>query len=118
MNLQLFGGRGASGGSVKNVGFEEIINSSKNSLHFDRNITILPDNYIPESGRKKDLGKLIEKYNINDVVVKSYRDRTQQKDLQRMKDLGFRIVKQYRGEQRAGSSIPPEDRFLMKRKGK
>ena len=112
------GGRGASAGGVKNVGFEEIINSSKNAISFGKGITVLPDKYIPETGRKKDLENLINRYNIDDVVVKSYRDSIQEKDLRRMKELGFEIVKQYRPKQNPNSQIPPEDRFLMKRKRK
>lgn len=115
------GGRGASAGTsgkIKNVEFEEIINSSKNSLTFDKGVTVIPDRYIPESGRKKDLENLINRYNMDDVVVRIYRDSKQEKDLNRMKELGFYIVKQYKPKQNPNSSVPPEDRFYMKRKRK
>lgn len=100
------------------VSFAEIVNASPHSISFSKVVTILPDGYRPETGRKGDLGQLIDKYNINDVVIHMYRDRSGANDLKRMQDLGFTIQAQHKGTQQTGSSIPPRDYYFMKRTGK
>lgn len=121
------GGRGSSSGKAKasgkqsakisgDVSFAEIINASPNAISFSKIVTILPDGYMPDTGRKGDLGQLIDRYGINDVVINMYRDRSGANDLKRMQDLGFTIQAQHKGTQQTGSSIPPRDYYFMIRK--
>ena len=117
------GGRGGSsgisaGGTVRgDVSFAEIVKASPNSISFGKTVTVMPDGKMPQSGRKSDLGDLISKNNIKDVTVHMYRDRSGANDLQRMKDLGFEIVAQYKGKS-TSSSIPPVDYYYMKKRKK
>lgn len=117
------GGRGGSsgisaGGTIRgNVSFAEIVNASPNSISFEKTVTVIPDRKMPQSGRKSDLGDLISKNNIKDVTVHMYRDRSGANDLQRMKDLGFEIVAQYKGTS-TSSSVPPVDYYYMKKRKK
>lgn len=89
---------------------------SDGGINFNKGVTVLPQKYLPESGLKRDLGALLDKYNMNIVVINMYRDRAGANDLKRMQDLGFEIVAQYKGEQQAGSRVPPKDYYYMRRK--
>ena len=121
------GGRGSSSGKGKasgkqpakisgDVSFPEIINASPNAITFVKTVTVLPKGYIPESGRKGDLGALIDKYGINDVVINTRRTRAGANDLKRMQDLGFKIQARYMDTPEPGSSLPPKDYYYMIRK--
>lgn len=122
------GGRGSSSGRASSgaseaaltgdISFADMMKASKNSISFDKTVTVLPDGYMPKSGRKKDLEFLINQYNINEVVINMYRDKAGANDLQRMKNLGFEIQAQTKGEAQAGSAIPPRDYYYMVRTGK
>ena len=119
------GGRGSASGKAKangkqsisgDVSFQEIINASPNAISFSKAVTILPKGYMPESGRKGDLGALIDKYGINDVVINTRRTRAGANDLKRMQDLGFKIQARYMDTPEPGSSLPPKDYYYMIRK--
>ena len=95
------------------VSFPEIVKASKNTISFDKDVTVLPDGMIPFSGKKRDLESLINRGNIQDVVINFYRDRSGSNDLKRMQSLGFEIQAYYKGE--AQGSIPPRDYYYMRR---
>lgn len=101
----------------KDVDFATITKMSKNSISFSKIVTVMPHGYMPTTGRKKDLETMLNKHNINDVIVHMYRDKAGANDLKRMQDLGFTIEAQYKGESK-GSSIPPTDYYYMKRRSK
>ena len=82
-------------------------------IAFDKDVTVLPDGMIPFSGKKRDLESLINRGNIQDVVINFYRDRSGSNDLKRMQSLGFEIQAYYKGE--AQGSIPPRDYYYMRR---
>lgn len=88
------------------------------ALSFSKVVTVLPKGYMPESGRKGDLGSLIDKYGINEVVINTRRGRAEANDLKRMQDLGFTIQAQHKGTQEPGTATPPMDYYYMVRKGK
>lgn len=117
-------GRNAQGGSSEekteykgNISFENMMKLQKekklDTISFNKDVTVLPDKFRPESGRKKDLASLVEKYDINETVINMYRDKSGANDLQRMKDLGFEIQAQYLGKAQPGSVIPPRDYYYM-----
>ena len=102
--------------NVKVISFPEIVAAREqagNSIAFDKIMTVLPKGYAPESGKKGDLGKLLDKYNINDVVVNMYRDKSGANDLKRLRDLGFEVQEQYLGEPQG--KIPSRDYYHLKR---
>lgn len=118
------GGAGGSGGSSGSkteykgdISFEnmmKLLSEKKlDTISFDKGVTVLPDKFKPESGRKKDLASLVEKYDINETVINMYRDKSGANDLQRMKDLGFEIQAQSLGTAQPGSVIPPRDYYYM-----
>ena len=110
--------KGGGGGSTKeikgDVTFSEIYNASKNHVTFDKMNTILPDGYIPETGKKGEIGSLLEKYNIKEFVGSMYRDRSGANDLKRMQSLGFEVQARYLGEPQG--NIPPKDYYFFKKK--
>lgn len=121
------GSRGSSSGKAKasgkqsakisgDVSFPEIINASPNAISFSKIVTISPKGYIPESGKKGDLGYLVDKYKINEVVMHTRRGRAGANDLKRMQDLGFKIQAQYKDTQEPGTATPPMDYYYMIRK--
>lgn len=121
------GGRGNSSGKAKasgkqsakisgDVSFPEIINASPNAISFSKIVTISPKGYMPESGKKGDLGYLVDKYRINEVVMHTRRGRAGANDLKRMQDLGFAIQAQHKGTQEPGTATPPMDYYYMIRK--
>ena len=113
------GGGGAGGNQQMisgDVPFSAIVNASDNTITFNKVTTVSPKGYIPETGKKSDLGNLISKYNINDVVVNMYRDKSGANDLKRLQALGFKIQARYLGQAQAGSRIPPKDYYYMVRK--
>ena len=119
---KLSGGTGAGGSSTQelkgNVSFEQIMKATNNAIHFSKIVTLLPDRYAPVSGKKSELGELLERYNITEVRAKMYRDRSGANDLKRLKELGFEIQAQHLGKQAEGSKIPPEDYYFLKKKKK
>lgn len=98
------------------VSFEEIVKASDNSISFSKIVTLSPKNFMPETGRKRDLGELLARYNITDVTIDMYRDKSGANDLKRMKDLGFEIEAQYKGK--SYGSVPPKDYYYMVKKKK
>ena len=98
------------------VSFPEIINASPNAISFSKIVTISPKGYMPESGKKGDLGYLVDKYKINEVVMHTRRGRVGANDLKRMQDLGFKIQAQYKDTQEPGTATPPMDYYYMIRK--
>lgn len=112
--------RNASAGSssAQNISFADMMKQADNQITFGKIVTISPKGYIPESGKKGDLGKLVDKYNINSVVVNMYRDKSGANDMKRLKELGFEIKSQTLGTQQEGSKIPPKDYYYMVRKKK
>lgn len=110
---------GVPSGHVKgNVSFEKIVNASDNSVSFGKTVTVMPGGRMPQSGKKGNLGTLLDRNNINDAVIHMYRDRAGENDLKRMKSLGFETVAWYKGESTPGSSIPPMDYYYMRRNKK
>ena len=108
-------------GQAKSISFADMMKQATdagNQITFGKIVTISPKGYIPETGKKGDLGKLIDKYNVNSVVVNMYRDKSGANDLKRLKDLGFEIKSQTLGTQQEGSKIPPKDYYYMVRKKK
>ena len=63
------GGKVGSSVVSGEVSYQKIIQASPNTITFGKNVSITPDGYLTESGRKKDLEKLINKYNIDNVVM-------------------------------------------------
>ena len=90
---------------------------SDGSISFNKTVTILPNGRMPESGRKKDLGNLINKYNVKKIVVDMYRDKSGANDLNRLNALGFTIQARYMA-QSTSSRIPPRDYYYLVKKGK
>lgn len=99
------------------VSFGEIVNSSKNHIVFNKVVTVLPDKYMPESGKKGDLESLINKYNIKDAWIEMYEDKSGANDLKRIQDLGFG-VEAWNREQHEGSSIPDKIYMYVKKSNK
>lgn len=87
-----------------------------NTISFNKITTIIPKGYAPESGKKNDLGKLIDKYNVSQAVVSMYRDKSGANDLKRLFNLGFQIQAQTLGEQDPNTTIPPRDWYYVIRK--
>ncbi len=58
----------------------------------------------------------MERYNITDVTIDMYRDKSGANDLKRMKDLGFEIEAQYKGKKYG--SVPPKDYYHMVKRTK
>ena len=85
------GNAGNASGVTGEVSYQQIIQASPNTITFSKNVALSPDGYMTESGRKKDLEKLIDKYNIKDVVMNTYNDKAGANDLKRMQDLGFKV---------------------------
>ena len=100
------------------VSFGEIVNASKNHIVFDKTITVLPDKYQPESGKKGDLESLINKYSIKDAWIEMYEDKSGANDLKHVQDLGFEVEAWHRTAQQEGSSIPDRIHFYVKKKKK
>ena len=112
---------GSLSGQAKNVSFADMMKQATdagNQITFGKIVTISPKGYIPETGKKGDLGKLVDKYNVNSVVVNMYRDKSGANDMKRLKELGFEIKSQTLGTQQEGSKIPPKDYYYMVRKKK
>ena len=112
---------GSLSSQAKNVSFADMMKQATdagNQITFGKVVTISPKGYIPESGKKGDLGKLIDKYNVNSVVVNMYRDKSGANDMKRLQELGFEIKSQTLGTQQEGSKIPPHDYYYMVRKKK
>ena len=86
-----------------------------NTITFNKITTIIPKGYMPESAKKNDLDKLVDKYNVNQVVVDMYRDKSGANDLKRLFNLGFQIQAQHLGEADPNSKIPPRDFYYMVR---
>lgn len=115
------GGASNSSGSKTeykgDISFENMMklqNEKKlDTISFDKAVVVLPDKFLPERGRKKDLSSLVEKYDINETVINMYRDKSGANDLQRMKDLGFEIQAQHLGTAQPGSALPPRDYYYM-----
>lgn len=109
------------GGKPSNISFADMMKQATDAgsqITFSKVVTISPKGYIPEMGKKGDLGKLIDKYNVNSVVVNMYRDKSGANDMKRLKELGFEIKSQTLGTQQEGSKIPPKDYYYMVRKKK
>lgn len=85
---------------------------SDGSISFDRITTILPKNGAPASGKKSDLGQMINDAGITHVIANMYRNQSGANDLQRMFDLGFKIQAQYLAPN-TGSAIPPRDYYFL-----
>ena len=106
-------GSGAS--QAKEISFEEMMKHADNTISFDKIIYVSKKGYMPETGKKGDLGRLVDKYNIKEVVVNMYRDKAGSNDLKRLESLGFKPVAKTMGKQQEGSRIPPRDYYYMKR---
>lgn len=101
-------------GDISFENMMKLANEKKlDTISFNKGVTVLPNKFIPESGRKKDLASLVEKYDINETVINMYRDKSGANDLQRMKDLGFEIQAQTLGTAQPGSALPPRDYYYM-----
>ena len=109
------GGKVGSSVVSGEVSYQKIIQASPNTITFGKNVSITPDGYLTESGRKKDLEKLINKYNIDNVVMNTYKDKAGINDLKRMQDLGFE-VKAHTSVVFEGSSRPPKEYYYMVKK--
>ena len=96
-----------------NISTSNRISGEVSFQEIDKDVTVLPDGMIPFSGKKRDLESLINRGNIQDVVINFYRDRSGSNDLKRMQSLGFEIQAYYKGE--AQGSIPPRDYYYMRR---
>ena len=94
---------------------ERMLTASKNTISFSKTVSVTPDGYLTESGRKKDLESLIDRYKITEAVVYMYRDKVGQNDLKRMQELGFEI-QAHSSEEYEGTERPPKDYYYMKRK--
>ena len=97
------------------VSFEKIVSASSNFISFDKTVSLTPDGYLTESGKKRDLQRLIEKYNVTDVVVNMYRGKSGSNDLKRMEELGFEIRAHH---EMKFDNRPSKDYFYMKKKKK
>lgn len=98
--------------------FADIINASNNSISFSKVVTILPDKYQPETGKKGDLGTLINKYNIKDAVINMYEDGAGANDLKRIQDLGFNVEAWHKVGHNGPSKIPDKVYFYVKKSDK
>lgn len=109
------GGGGGNSGEIRgDVSFAEIVNASDNSVSFGRTTTVLPNGYMPVSGKKNEIGALLDRYNITEFVGHMYRDKSGANDLKRMESLGFEIQARYLGQSQG--SIPPMDYYYFKKK--
>ena len=91
----------------------DVMDKVGNHINFGKITTILPKGYMPETAKKNDLDKLVDNYNVKQVVVDMYRDKSGANDLKRLFNLGFQIQAQYLGEADPNSKIPPKDWYYM-----
>lgn len=129
-DLQYFGGHGASssakgggGGSANkglkgDVSFEQNVKASKNSMAVDKMVTFLPDGRVPFNSKKGEIGEYLDRYNISDVVLNTYRDRGGMNTIKKMQDLGYEIQAQYKPNVNPDSKIPPRDYYYFVKKKK
>lgn len=108
--------KGSAGGSkpLGEVDFPTMMKLSDNRISFDKAVTISPQGYIPETGRKKDLGDLLNKYNITETVINMYDDKSGKNDLERVKTLGFEVMASHRAK--SSGSVPDRLWYYVKRK--
>lgn len=98
------------------VDFATMMSIDASSISFSKIVTILPKGGALFTGRKKDLGELLDRAGIKEAVMHTHRDRAGANDLKRMKDLGFEIIAQHLPEADPSSSIPPIDYYYMRKK--
>lgn len=70
---------------------------------------------MPVTGKKSDLGQMLDDNNMKRIVVNMYRDRSGANDLKRLFNLGFQIQAEYKGAD-TGSRVPPRDYYYMIRR--
>lgn len=93
-----------------------VMNEVGNHITFNKITTIMSKGYQPDTAKKSDLGKLVDKYNVTQAVVDMYRDKSGANDLKRLFNLGFQIQAQSLGEENPNSKIPPKDWYYVIRK--
>ena len=96
------------------VEFADMLNSVKYHLTFNKGADLIFDNRVVSSN-KRNIGQLLDKYKVDDVVVDVYRDNAGKRDLQRMQDVGFEIQEEFLGENPSNSELPPHDFYHMVR---
>lgn len=104
------GGRGSSG--TKNSSFGNVFNASPRHLMFSKTVYFDDGIHYPEFYRHKDMPEVLK--NVSDVVVQVYNDKTGKRNIEKMKALGFEVVR--KNEQ--GDGAPPQLRntYYMRRK--
>ena len=97
--------------------FANMLNSVKYHVSFNKGADLIFDNRVVSSN-KRDIGHILDKYKVDDVVVDVYRDKAGKRDLQRMQDAGVEIQEEFLGEDPSNSELPPHDFYQMVRSKK
>lgn len=85
---------------------------SDGHVTFNKVITV-SNNRRTTTSKKSDLGQILSDFNMNNVVIDTYRDRAGKNDLKRLSELGYKIQAQYLAPENSNSKIPPRDWYYF-----
>lgn len=85
---------------------------SDGTIAFNKVTTVMANGYMPITGKKSELGTMLNDTGMKRMVVNMYRDKSGANDLKRLQNLGFKIQAKYTAPD-TGSSIPPRDYYFM-----